>query len=243
MSHGSEQSEDYWPGYVDALTSMVQVLAFVMMMLAMAVFVLSQNVSKSAVQAIAKAAKVDVPANSSVKTITEAIVKQIEQKESQPSKPTEGAPSKPTEATPSKPTEAAAPEAKENGNKSAAAVQSTMTLPSRKPPEPPKDAKSTIMRFQPRMFRVDQATSQQVEGFIVANKLAESTTPITIRAYATEGEGAISEARRIAYYRALTARKELLERKVPSSNITIKIFDTPDKSQGETVEIVFGSGG
>ena len=53
MSHGSDDSDNYWPGYVDALTSMVQVLAFVMMMLAMAVFVLSQSVSKKAVEAIA----------------------------------------------------------------------------------------------------------------------------------------------------------------------------------------------
>jgi preprotein translocase subunit SecE len=43
MSH-SEEGENYWPGYVDALTSMVQVLAFVMIMLAMAVFVISQSV-------------------------------------------------------------------------------------------------------------------------------------------------------------------------------------------------------
>ena len=50
MSHGSDDSENYWPGYVDALTSMVQVLAFVMMMLAMAVFVLSQSVAKHAVE-------------------------------------------------------------------------------------------------------------------------------------------------------------------------------------------------
>ena len=61
MSHGSGEEENYWPGYVDALTSMVQVLAFVMMLLAMAVFVLSQSVSKSAVEEIAKAAKVDAP--------------------------------------------------------------------------------------------------------------------------------------------------------------------------------------
>ena len=43
MSHGSDEGDNYWPGYVDALTSMVQVLAFVMMMLALAVFSLSQS--------------------------------------------------------------------------------------------------------------------------------------------------------------------------------------------------------
>src|ERR1700761_8411386 len=77
MSH-SEEGENYWPGYVDALTSMVQVLAFVMMMLAMAVFVLSQSVSKKAVEAIAKAVNAEVKPNADVKQLTEAVVAQID---------------------------------------------------------------------------------------------------------------------------------------------------------------------
>src|SRR5689334_14668500 len=78
MSHGSEEGENYWPGYVDALTSMVQVLAFVMMMLAMAVFVLSQSVSKKAVEAIAKAVNAEVKPNADVKQLTQAVVAQID---------------------------------------------------------------------------------------------------------------------------------------------------------------------
>ena len=74
MSHGSGDEENYWPGYVDALTSMVQVLAFVMMMLAMAVFVLSQNVSKVAVQAVAQALDVKTPAGATVAELTKAVV-------------------------------------------------------------------------------------------------------------------------------------------------------------------------
>ena len=78
MSHGSEEGENYWPGYVDALTSMVQVLAFVMMMLAMAVFVLSQSVSKKAVEAIAKAVNAEVKPDADVKQLTQAVIAQID---------------------------------------------------------------------------------------------------------------------------------------------------------------------
>src|ERR1700760_4229139 len=78
MSHSSEEGENYWPGYVDALTSMVQVLAFVMMMLAMAVFVLSQSVSKRAVEAIAKAVNAEVKPNSDIKQLTQSIVDQVD---------------------------------------------------------------------------------------------------------------------------------------------------------------------
>src|SRR4029078_1962091 len=78
MSHGSDDSDNYWPGYVDALTSMVQVLAFVMMMLAMAVFVLSQSVSKRAVEAIAAAVNADVKPNSDMKQLTQAVMQKID---------------------------------------------------------------------------------------------------------------------------------------------------------------------
>src|SRR6201996_9320721 len=78
ISH-SEEGENYWPGYVDALTSMVQVLAFVMMMLAMAVFMLSQNVSKKAVEAIAQAVNADAKPNANIKELTQAIVDKLHQ--------------------------------------------------------------------------------------------------------------------------------------------------------------------
>src|ERR1700748_3050027 len=78
MSHGSEEGENYWPGYVDALTSMVQVLAFVMMMLAMAVFSLSQNASKKAVEVIAKAVNAEVKPDSNVKQLTQSVMEQLD---------------------------------------------------------------------------------------------------------------------------------------------------------------------
>jgi methionine aminopeptidase len=49
------------------------------MMLAMAVFVLSQSVSKNAVEAIAKSIDADVKPNSSIKQLTESILNQIDQ--------------------------------------------------------------------------------------------------------------------------------------------------------------------
>jgi hypothetical protein len=52
----SSEEENYWPGYVDALTTMVMVLTFIMMVLGMAIFTLSQNVSRNYLESIAKAA-------------------------------------------------------------------------------------------------------------------------------------------------------------------------------------------
>ena len=77
MSHGSGEEENYWPGYVDALTSMVQVLAFVMMLLALAVYVLSQNVSRSAVVAISKAVEIKPDANATVEQLLGDVLAEV----------------------------------------------------------------------------------------------------------------------------------------------------------------------
>ena len=58
MAGSSEgEEENYWPGFVDALTTMVMVLTFVMMVLGIVVFTLSQNVSKNYMAAIDTAVK------------------------------------------------------------------------------------------------------------------------------------------------------------------------------------------
>ncbi len=57
----NEQTENHWPGYVDALTTMLMVLTFVMMILGVAVFAMSQNVSRMLIEAIARAAMVEPP--------------------------------------------------------------------------------------------------------------------------------------------------------------------------------------
>ena len=50
---------NYWPGFVDALSTMTMMLIFLMMILSLVVVSISQTASKSQIMAIAKAAKVN----------------------------------------------------------------------------------------------------------------------------------------------------------------------------------------
>ena len=236
MSHGSEQSEDYWPGYVDALTSMVQVLAFVMMLLAMAVFVLSQSVSKGAVEQIAKAAKVDVPADASVAELTAKVVEQIQKSAAEAQKPP--SPTKPT-------TEKSDQNASAGGESTVVAnlkplspSRSTAPLQVEKPVEPPADAKRLRVKFADRGYRIDAPNAEAIGQFVETNGFTSGKTRLVVRAYASDADGAVSEARRIAYYRGMVARKALIDRKVPPQAVEIKILDTPDKEQGSAIDIV-----
>jgi predicted HTH domain antitoxin len=236
MAHGSEEDGDYWPGYVDALTSMVQVLAFVMMLLAMAVFVLSQSVTKSAVEAIAKAAKVDAPPDADIKQLTEKVVEALQKQQTEGEAKDAGKGERASagqgEATQEAPDSKAAANASTPERHSA-----TRPVSSDKPVEPSPDAKRLNLGFSSKSFRLDQASGTEMTAYIGDNKIAETKTKLIVRAYASSADGALSEARRLAYYRAMTVRRELTERKVRPEDIRINVYDTPDKAQGSLVEI------
>jgi 3-polyprenyl-4-hydroxybenzoate decarboxylase len=237
MSHSSEEGENYWPGYVDALTSMVQVLAFVMMMLAMAVFVLSQSVSKKAVEAIAKAVNAEVKPNADIKQLTQSIVEQVDRLRASPPS---GAV---TDKTPNvKPSQAEAGAASSAERANTMRINGGQSQPSPSAPDVPPDAPRMTVTFADRSFRIEAEQSQSVAKFIDENQGTATGRTIVIHAYAYSGEGAISEARRLAYYRAMMARKQLVDAKIRPENIRIGVNDTADKAKGLTVELIVSGG-
>jgi hypothetical protein len=237
MSH-SEEGENYWPGYVDALTSMVQVLAFVMMMLAMAVFVLSQSVSKKAVEAVAKAVNAEVKPNADLKQMTQAIMDQLDKLKSAAS-----AASKPPPETAASKAPAAAEAAADPGPEKLVGMRVSGARPRDQAlAQVSADSPRMTLNFEERSFRIDQEHIQSMAKFTDDNKVIERTLPVVINAYAYSGDGALSEARRLAYYRAMMARKQLVDAKVPPQNIRINVTDTADKDKGATIEMIVAGG-
>ncbi|MEY4090864.1 MAG: hypothetical protein RLZZ496_46 [Pseudomonadota bacterium] len=76
MANGSDDSDtNYWPGFVDALSTMTMMLIFLMMILSLVLVSVSQNVTKSQVIAIARAAKIDVNGSpASIEGLTAQII-------------------------------------------------------------------------------------------------------------------------------------------------------------------------
>jgi hypothetical protein len=242
MSHGSDEGDNYWPGYVDALTSMVQVLAFVMMMLALAVFSLSQSASKHAVEVIAKAVNADVKPTDNIKQMTQAVMDRLRRLKSadsttEASKPPEIS----VEAPESKPADAA------NEPRSEKIVgmrfSGQRSRDNQTPVQTPPDAPRITVNFEDRSFRIAQERAQSMAKFVDENKVVERAQNVIINAYAYSGDGALSEARRLAYYRAMTARKQLVDDKVRPDSIRINVYDTADKEKGSTVEMIVATGG
>jgi hypothetical protein len=192
MSHGSEEGENYWPGYVDALTSMVQVLAFVMMMLAMAVFSLPQNASKKAVEVIAKAVNADIKPDSNVKQLTQSVMEQLDRLRG-------SAPALDATRPDQKPAPAVEIGARPDAEKSAVVrMKGARSQPPQAAAEVPPDAPRLTIGFGDRSFRIEGDEAQSIAKFIDDNKAAESRKAVVVNAYAYSGEGAISDARPLA---------------------------------------------
>jgi hypothetical protein len=85
MSSSASEEENYWPGYVDALTTMTMVLTFIMMVLGVVVFVLSQEVGRKNLTSIALAMGIVEPKGSgdgkgSAEGLTSAILQALTQR-------------------------------------------------------------------------------------------------------------------------------------------------------------------
>jgi hypothetical protein len=242
MSHGSEEGDNYWPGYVDALTSMVQVLAFVMMMLALAVFSLSQSASKHAVEVIAKAVNADVKPNDNIKQMTQAVMDRLRRLKSADST-TEA--NKPPEISAEGPENKPADPANDPRSEKIVGMRFSgqRSRDNQTPVQTPPDAPRITVNFEDRSFRIAQERAQSMAKFVDENKVVERAQNVIINAYAYSGDGALSEARRLAYYRAMTARKQLVDEKVRPDSIRINVYDTADKEKGSTVEMIVAAGG
>ena len=224
MSHRSDEAENYWPGYVDALTSMVQVLAFVMMLLSMAVFVLSQNAAKHAIEAIAKAEKVSMPKKATVTELTGAIIEKIRtraESERVTEKPEATQPALPQPVSPSpSQTERAA------SASSATAASSPLATNER-----------LAVHFQNRSYDLESREVAHLTRFLEERQIVKRGVSLGVRAHAYSGAGQLTEERRVAYYRALVVRAALIERKAAPGRLQITVLDTGDREQGGTVDI------
>ena len=107
----------------------------------------------------------------------------------------------------------------------------------------PSDAARMRVAFDERSFKIAPERAQSLAKFIDENKVVDQGQTVIINAYAYSGDGALSEARRLAYYRAMMARKQLVDEKVRPDSIRINVNDTADRDKGSTVEmIVTGKG-
>lgn len=308
MAAASDDEEmNYWPGFVDALSTMTMMLIFLMLILSLVIASISQNVSRAQVLAIAKAAKVDTSGSpASIENLTAQIISALSQLSQNQKQRTPVPETDPQEITiPVEPSTKLRIAEKENlaidkGNKVASqgledaaisngkssqsrvsvGVDPTVT-PSENPPKSSQTApleplsgekafaepllqpsetrilsekkaelapfggavdmkleKSMItLIFQPNALKPDDVMLQKFKGFMTANRIEMSEEIYEVEALANTKSGQVTEARRLAYYRAMVARQLLIDQKIDPKRIRVNVVDDPSDETLDYVKI------
>ena len=235
MADSGEEEENYWPGYVDALTTMTMVLTFVMMVLGVAVFILSQNVSKVLLETIVKKVdkNIEVTPTTSVETLMDAIVEAVnkaQQKggadasksELQTKNELTSDTSVASLTAEEKVVDMTAPEEekKEDAPVQAVVSQSALTL-----------------GYTGRSVKIDEAAALAINEFATNSPEAKAGARFEVRAYANVAAGGISEQRRTAYYRAMMVRKELLAAGIDPEKVKVQVEDATKDEDTQQVHV------
>jgi hypothetical protein len=91
--------------------------------------------------------------------------------------------------------------------------------------------------FPNRAFSIDPATSAEIKDFLKQSSVGDGKGKLLVRAQAFVGNGSITESRRIAYYRAMMVRKELIAAGIPADKISLHVDETQDPKK-ENVQIM-----
>jgi hypothetical protein len=218
MASASDENENHWPGYVDALTTMTMMLIFVMMILSIAMFSMSENVSRSLVEKIAESAGVTVSGeNLTTEDLAQKVSEKIEEKKlREVVKAGQGLPGEERK------------------------ISSGADAITRKDNEPVQTARSPALltlTFKPRAISLDEPSHGEMKAFLEGSGHVSGEGRMELRAYANAEAGGISDSRRVAYYRAMTIRTRLIALGIAASRITVMVEDRPVAEQAEIVQI------
>lgn len=286
---GSGEEENYWPGFVDALTTMVMVLTFIMMILGVVVFSMSQNISKQLVQQIAEAAQVDAKVGGTAEEVKEQIIAAIKasraakvdqedaKEKTQEAMRGEARPQPAPTSNPSERTVLPAPaQAEQEKDAKKAAGGSPTQEPKigeqsdKKSPSPPSpikeepgktepdkriesskitdvdvknsgvsisDAGSILtVAFKKRVVQLDEPAIDELNRLVKSSRPLRSANRLEVKGYADVSVLGVTEARRIAYYRTMLIRKQLLNAGFDAERITVRIEDAP-AAEGDLVKV------
>jgi Na+-transporting methylmalonyl-CoA/oxaloacetate decarboxylase gamma subunit len=226
-AQSSDEEGNQWPGYVDALTTMTMMLIFIMIILAVAIFGMSQNVARDYVQRIADAAHVKF---SGSKGDMEQLVQQVrakvdhEQQLASLGSDSLGADVR-IERRNTQPTPVTMEREPVKGESllvksvaPAAAVPSSQEVAVN-----PGDAMIRLV-FQPRAVEVDKAAEGEIGRFMDKDARLKTGATLEIKAYAAAEAGA-TDARRIAFYRLMNVRAKLMALGISPTRIVSKVHD------------------
>jgi len=230
-----DDNENHWPGYVDALTTMTMMLIFVMMILSVALYGMSENISRSIVEKIAKSAGVQVEtAGVDTTEIARRVAVALEAQR-------DGRHEAQAALRPNTP---AQEEAARTLTAPVIGEEKVIDAGKGLRTEMPASLVNTnraqsllTLKFQPRATAVDELAAEEIRTFVIARGSGEGSPHYELRAFARTDGGTVSDSRRVAYYRAMAVRSRLIGAGVLASRITLGVLDHQGAEGVDRVEI------
>jgi hypothetical protein len=236
MSVHASEEENHWPGYVDALTTMTMMLIFVMTILAVAIFGLSQNVSRNMVEKIAKAVNIDDVSNTeNTDDLASRVVAKLELQQRATMLAKAGPDGANGNSLDPSSSEGAGSDAEHR-------LASGETAARQKPVTAQVDQSPAFITisFQKRATGLDSETSDKIKAAMADGRRLQEN--IELKAFA-ETSGAVSDSRRIAFYRLLNLRSQLIAMGVPADRIKATIENSAAQDSGDKVRIDLAKSG
>ncbi len=94
------------------------------------------------------------------------------------------------------------------------------------------------LKFDEKTIKLDEKSDQEVLSFIQGNPDLPKGSKLEIWSFAESKIGSISEARRVAYYRAMNTRNSLLKAKFDKKDITVRVRETDDETLKHKVKVI-----
>lgn len=238
IAGAGQDNDNHWPGYVDALTTMTMMLIFIMTVLAVAIFGLSQNVSRSVVEKIAKAANVEgAGGQESLDDLASRVVAQLETGHGAGGG-TRLARADDGNDRPRGPLDAAPGGSGLNPGERIASAEPAGRAEQTGPVRVDRGQAAITLAYQRRATDLDDSARQRMRELLGDGPRGR----LVIRAYADRG-GAVSDSRRVAYYRLIKLRAQMIALGFAADRIDFAIDDSAEPQAGDLVRINLAAAG
>lgn len=91
--------------------------------------------------------------------------------------------------------------------------------------------------FDSNSVTIDENSAKEIREFLSSKKIVQQQGKIEIRSYVNLNQSSMGERRRLAFYRAMAARNELLKLEIEPSNISIKVKEVDDEKLAGILKI------
>ncbi len=218
----SDEEENYWPGYVDALTTMTMVLTFIMLVLGLAVFSLSQNVSKGMLETIAKAMKLtdSLPAEMTSEELSKIVIEKIEQQEADVRS------SRTALTLMNDHGGGHAVEAQSGASRTEKRIESAAEAAagaSAQAIDIKKALANLRLVYKARATALDDAARGELNSAVAAGSSLRDAKVIEIIAGVDKASPAVTDGNRVAYYRALGVRGQLIDAGIAPERLRVRL--------------------